>query len=139
MQAESEYVTVTKVVGSFQGFQNILVCIFMIFIRFVRDFTSSLLRVLAYFAVSPLESSFIFTQGSLAGLWRGTEAGAALSCRIPVRRLAGGEGKVGEHGEEVEPHLMVVLDGSGAAGRWVAGVRMNSGEVELGSGDGPAR
>ena len=68
MQAESEYVTVTKVVGLFQGFQNILVCIFMIFIRFVRDFTSSLLRVHAYFTVLPLESSFIFTQRSLAGL-----------------------------------------------------------------------
>ena len=107
----------------------------MIFIRFVRDFTSSLLRVHAYFAVSPLESSFIFTQGSLAGLWRGTEAGAALSCRIPARRLASGEGKVGEHGEEVEPHLMVVLDGSGAAGRWVAGDVQGRRPWELGSGE----
>ena len=40
---------------------------------------------------------------------------------FPARRVTRGRGKVGENGEEVEVHLLVVLDGSGAAGRWVAG------------------
>jgi hypothetical protein len=30
-----------------------------------------------------------------------------VSGQIPVRRLAGGEGKVGENGEGIEPHLLV--------------------------------
>jgi len=40
--------------------------------------------------------------------------------RLPARRVSGGRGKVGENGEEIEAHLLVVLDGSGAAGTWVA-------------------
>ena len=36
-------------------------------------------------------------------------AGAAVFGRIPVRKLAGGEGQVGEGLEEVEPHLLVAL------------------------------
>ena len=36
-------------------------------------------------------------------------ARAAVFGRIPVRKLAGGEGQVGKGLEEVEPHLLVAL------------------------------
>jgi len=49
--------------------------------------------------------------------------------------LAGGEGFVGEKREETEAHLMVVLDGSGAAGRWVAGDVQGRRPWKLGSGE----
>ena len=49
--------------------------------------------------------------------------------------LAGGEGFVGENREETEAHFMVVLDGSGAAGRWVTGDVQGWRPWELGSGE----
>ena len=39
-----------------------------------------------------------------------------MAGQIPVRRLAGGEGKVGEEVEEVEMHLLVVSVGAGVDG-----------------------
>ena len=39
-----------------------------------------------------------------------------MAGQIPVRRLAGGEGKVGEEVEEVETHLLVVSVGAGVDG-----------------------
>ena len=41
----------------------------------------------------------------LAGLLKGNRGRGGTSCRILARRLAGGEGKVGEGQEEVGPHL----------------------------------
>jgi len=58
-----------------------------------------------------------------------------LARRFPAMGLAGGEGFVGEKREETEAHLMVVLDGSGAAGRWVAGDVQGRRPWELGSGE----
>ena len=45
-------------------------------------------------------------KGALGWTYR---AGAAVFGRIPARKLAGGEGQVGEGLEEVEPHLLVAL------------------------------
>jgi len=42
-------------------------------------------------------------------LGRTCRAGAAVFGRIPARKLAGGEGQVGEGLEEVEPQLLVAL------------------------------
>jgi len=42
-------------------------------------------------------------------LVRTCRARAAVFGRIPARKLAGGEGQVGEGLEEVEPHLLVAL------------------------------
>ena len=69
------------------------------------------------------------------GPWRksGTEEGTGAT--FPGEGLAGGEGFVGEKREETEAHLMVVLDGSGAAGRWVAGDVQGRRPWELGSGE----
>ena len=58
-----------------------------------------------------------------------------LARRFPAMGLAGGEGFVGEKREETEAHLMVVLDGSGAAGRWVAGDVQGRRPWELGPGE----
>ena len=41
----------------------------------------------------------------------------------------------GKEREETEAHLMVVLDGSGAAGRWVAGDVQGRRPWKLGSGE----
>ena len=69
------------------------------------------------------------------GPWRksGTEEGTGAA--FPGEGLAGGEGFVGEKRGETEAHLMVVLDGSGAAGRWVAGDVQGRRPWELGSGE----
>ena len=77
------------------------------------------------FSFGPLELLFLL-QG---GPWRksGTEEGTGAA--FP------GEGFVGEKREETEAHLMVVLDGSGAAGRWVAGDVQGRRPWELGSGE----
>ena len=48
--------------------------------------------------------------------------------------MAGGEGKQGEKREGVRADLRVVLDGSGAAGRWVTGDVQGRRPWELGSG-----
>jgi hypothetical protein len=53
--------------------------------------------------------------------------------RIPVSFLSGGEGKQGEKREGVREDLRVVSDGSGAAGRWVAGNVQGRRPWELGS------
>ena len=64
-----------------------------------------------------------------------TEQGRERERRFPAMGMAGGEGFVGEKREETEAHLMVVLDGSGAAGRWVAGDVQGRRPWELGSGE----
>jgi len=48
--------------------------------------------------------------------------------------MAGGEGKQGGKREGVRADLRVVLDGSGAAGRWVTGDVQGRRPWELGSG-----
>jgi len=53
------------------------------------------------------------------GPWTEVQNREGLARRFPARRVTGGRVKVGENGEEVEAHLLVVLDGSGAAGTWV--------------------
>ena len=58
-----------------------------------------------------------------------------MAAGFSVPRLTGGEGFVGEKREETEAHLMVVLDGWGAAGRWVAGDVQGRRPWELGSGE----
>ena len=58
-----------------------------------------------------------------------------LARGFPAMGLAGGEGFVGEKREDTEAHLMVVLDGSGAAGRWVAGDVQGRRPWKLGSGE----
>ena len=42
---------------------------------------------------------------------------------------------MGESGEEVEAHLLVVWDGSGDAGRWVAGDVQGRRPRQLGSSE----
>jgi len=54
---------------------------------------------------SPWNPSFYLQPG----LWLAFRAGAAGFGRNPARRLAGGEGKVGGNGKEVEPHLLVAF------------------------------
>ena len=71
-------------------------------------------------------------QKSLGGLNRADEEKGS---RIPVNFLAGGEGKQGEKREGVRADLRVVLDGSGAAGRWVAGDVQGRRSWKLGSGE----
>ena len=60
-----------------------------------------------------------FNLRSLDGL---KQSRGGLARRFPARRVAGGREKVGGNGEEVEPHLMVVLAcreraGGGGEGR----------------------
>ena len=69
------------------------------------------------------------------GPWRksGTEEGTGAA--FPGEGLAGGEGKQGGKREGLSCYLPVVLDGSEAAGRWVAGDVQGRRPWELGSGE----
>ena len=52
-----------------------------------------------------------------------------MTGRIPVRFVAGGEGKETGEQEEVKAHLMVCLDGSGMVGaRWSSASRATAAE-----------
>jgi hypothetical protein len=78
-------------------------------------FTNSLLRVHVYFAVSPLESSFLFTTGSMAG-WRRQ---GRRRRPFPVRaRAVSGEGPGVEENVGVESYLLVPRIGAGVAPWW---------------------
>jgi len=81
------------------------------------------------FYIWVLRTFFFLVDRSLAGLGREQREGAS---RIPARRLAGGEGKVGEKGEESRAHLLVGFGGSGMVGEGRAAEQRrnrNSGEV----------
>ena len=88
-------------------------------------------EVHVHFALWTLEVSFLLNVGP----WQNSQNRGAAVLGFPARRLIGGEGFVGEKREETEAHLMVVLDGSGAAGRWVAGDVQGRRPWELGSGE----
>ena len=60
-----------------------------------------------------------------------------MTGRIPVRLVAGGEGKETGEQEEVKAHLMVCLDGSGMVGaRWSTASRATAAEKNGGRSSG---
>ena len=60
-----------------------------------------------------------------------------MTGRIPVRLVAGGEGKETGEQEEVKAHLMVCLDGSGMVGaRWSTASRATVAEENGGRSSG---
>ena len=101
-----------------QGFQNIWIFIFLIFLRLSRHFQSLLFWVHKHFSLRPLKLLFLLREGPW--LDSGTEQGR--SRRFPARRVAGGGGPAGEKREGLKGYLWV-----GSVHREMAGVRLSTG------------
>ena len=98
-----------------QGFQNICICIFRIFLRISRHFQICCFgkqkKKKELFAQRPLEESI----SSQIRPWPDLGVGEAAGSRIPAPAAAGGEGEHGEKLESGERNLGVALVGRGAA------------------------
>ena len=107
----------------FSDFSTIL-CVFYKFAAFDSS-------VHVRFSLRPLD--FCFFSGEVPGGLNRTEEG--LARRFPAMGLAGGEGKVGENGEGLMLHLMVVLAHREVDGGGGSTAEQGRRPWELGSGE----